>query len=70
MKKLHMRFLNADGVKHTFIPKLAAENLTAEEVRKAMEDITQLGLFEKNGVALFSEVESARYVETIETPLF
>ncbi|KAF1302984.1 MULTISPECIES: DUF2922 domain-containing protein [Enterococcus] len=70
MKKLYLTFANAEGKKHNLIPKLADENLTGEQVRQAMEDITELSLFEKDGVALFAAVESAKYVEVTETPLF
>lgn len=70
MKKLHLRFVNATGNKHTLIPKVAADNLTAQEARTAMMDIVQLGLFEKDNVPLYTAIDSAKYVETIETELF
>lgn len=70
MKKLSMTFLNENGDKHKFTPKVAAEDLSAEVVREKMEYLTALGIFEKSGVKLFQEVDSAKYVETIETPLF
>lgn len=46
------------------------EDLTAEEVRDAMDKIVQLGIFEKNGVKHCTAVAGAKYVETIETVLF
>lgn len=70
MKKLHLTFLNEEGKKHKLIPKIASTELTAEEVEAAMNQLTTLNLFEKEGVALFQGVDSAKYVETIETPLF
>lgn len=68
--KLQLEFKNALGKKHRFTPKLAREDLTAEEVRGAMDQIVQLGIFEKNGVKHCTAVSGAKYVETIETILF
>ena len=70
MKKLTIVFLNSEGGKHSWVPQTAAEDLTKEEVRKAAEDLISLNLFERNGIALYQQVNSAKYVETIETPLF
>lgn len=70
MKKLHLTFLNQEGKKHKLIPKMASAELTAEQVEVAMTQLTTIDLFEKEGVALYQAVDSAKYVETIETPLF
>lgn len=70
MKKLHLTFLNQEGKKHKLVPKIASSELTAEAVEAAMNQLTALDLFEKEGVALYQGVDSAKYVETIETPLF
>lgn len=70
MKKLHLTFLNQEGKKHKLIPKIASSQLTAVEVEAAMNQLTNLDLFEKEGIALYQGVDSAKYVETIETPLF
>lgn len=70
MKKLHFTFTNALNKTHRYTPKLAREDLTAEEVRQVMDEIVALGIFEKNGVKQCTGVVSAKYVETIETPLF
>ncbi|HIX70422.1 DUF2922 domain-containing protein [Enterococcus diestrammenae] len=70
MKKLRMTFLNSEGKKHNLDPILAATNLTEPTVRTAMEGLRDLELFEKDDVQLYAEVKGAKYVETIETPLF
>lgn len=70
MKKLHVTFLNESGKKHSWVPNVASEELTAEEVRAAADKLTELDLFEKSGVLLYQKTESAKYVETIETELF
>lgn len=70
MKKLHMTFLNEDGTKKTLVIHCVHQELSAEAVKTAMVQITELDLFEKDGVRLMTEVYSAKYVEVIETPLF
>lgn len=70
MKKLHLIFLNEDGSKKTLVIRCVHQELTPAEVKEAMIQITELDLFEKDGVRLMTEVYSAKYVEIIETPLF
>lgn len=70
MKKLQMTFYNALGKKHRFTPKIARQDLTADEVRQVMTNLVTMDVFEKNGVKHCTGVSAAKYVETIETPLF
>ncbi|KAF1293095.1 DUF2922 domain-containing protein [Candidatus Enterococcus leclercqii] len=70
MKKLRMTFLNGEGKKHSLDPIVAATNLEPPTVRTVMEDLRDLELFEKDGIRLYAEVQGAKYIETIETPLF
>lgn len=70
MKKLYLTFLNEEGKAHNLIPKVAAEELTEDVVREAMEQLRDLDIFDKDGVKLYQDIDSAKYVETIETPLF
>ena len=70
MKKLHLTFLNAEGKKHKLIPKVASTELSGEAVEASMNQFAELNLFEKENVALYQGVDSAKYVETIETSLF
>lgn len=70
MKKLHLTFLNEDGTKKTLVVHCVHQDLEPEVVRDAMVQITELDLFEKDGVRLITDVYSAKYVEVIETPLF
>lgn len=70
MKKLHLTFFNGEGKKHKLIPKVAAENLSGEQVRSAMDQLSALQIFEKEEVTLYQEPAGAKYVETIETTLF
>lgn len=70
MKKLQLTFLNEAGKKHRLVPTAVNEKLTAETVREKMDAICALGIFEKEGTRLYEATDSAKYVETIETPLF
>lgn len=70
MKTLNMIFLNEEEKKVTLKPKVARDNLSAEEVKQVMDDICSLGLFEKNGIHVYHETFAAKYTETIVTPLF
>lgn len=70
MKKLHLTFTNSEDKKHKFVPRVASEDLTSGQVRSAMDQLTELAIFEKNGVQLYQEAAGAKYVETIETVLF
>ncbi|MGM0212663.1 DUF2922 domain-containing protein [Enterococcus sp. AZ109] len=70
MIKLVGTFLNDAGKKHNLIMKDPNIDLSPEVVRENLELLTTLDLFEKDGVALFQETVSAKYVETIETPIF
>lgn len=70
MKKLSVSFLNSDGKTHSWSMKEPNQNLDGEVVKEKMEALTDLELFEKDGVQHFAEVKSAKYVEVIETALF
>jgi hypothetical protein len=70
MKKLHLTFTNSEGKAHKLIPTVAAEDLTEAQVKAAMQQFTELNLFEKDGLVFYQEATSAKYVETIETILF
>lgn len=70
MKKLKLSFINADGKKTTITPKYVAEDLEAAVVQEAMNKMVGLHLFSKKNVGLYQKISGAKYVETIETPLF
>ncbi|MBO1305406.1 DUF2922 domain-containing protein [Enterococcus sp. 669A] len=70
MIKLVSAFLNSAGKKHTFSVKDPNTDLSPAEIKQSLELLTSLTIFEKDGVALFQEVVSAKFVETIETPVF
>lgn len=70
MKKLQLTFLNGVGRKHRWTPKAAKQDMTGEEAKTLMQEIVDIGMFQKNGVAHCTDISSAKYVETIETTLF
>lgn len=70
MIKLVGTFLNDVGKKHTFTMKEPNIELSPAKVKESLELLTALNLFEKDGTALFQKAVSAKYVETIETPIF
>ncbi len=70
MIKLVSNFLNDLGKKHTLSIKDPNTDLSPAEVKQSLQLLTTLDIFEKDGVGLFQEVVSAKYVETIETPVF
>ncbi|MDT2757686.1 DUF2922 domain-containing protein [Enterococcus asini] len=70
MKKLRMTFLDGEGKRRNLEPRIAAENLSATVVRDSMSLLRDLEIFEKDDVPLYDVVKEAKYIETIETPLF
>lgn len=70
MKKLNLTFLNALGKQITLTPTITKQDLTADEVKTLMSEITKLDAFEKEGVKLYVSTKSAKYVETVTTELF
>ena len=70
MIKLVSTFLNSEGKKHSLTVKDPDTSLSAEATKEALVLLSSLNIFEKDGVALFEQVVSAKYVETIETPIF
>lgn len=70
MLKLIVVFEDAAGKPHRWSYNEPDPNKSPEEIRALLEAMTQLNLFEKNGVKQFQKVVSAKFVETINTPLF
>ncbi|MGG5331152.1 DUF2922 domain-containing protein [Enterococcus sp. AZ163] len=70
MLSLVATFENSDGSRQNWTFKNPDPNKPAAEIRAALEAMANLPLFEKDGVRLFTKVISAKFVETIERPLF
>ncbi|KAF1298343.1 hypothetical protein BAU15_13785 [Enterococcus sp. JM4C] len=70
MKQLHLSFSNSIGGKHTFKPLLSNGDLTGEEVHAKMDEFKKLTIFQKDGILLFQDSLSAKYVITTEDELF
>ncbi len=70
MLKLATVFENAAGKNHRWSYNNPNPNKTADQIKAALETLTTLNLFQKDGVRQFYKVVSAKFVETIETPIF
>ncbi|MEG1503558.1 MAG: hypothetical protein RSC16_04860 [Enterococcus sp.] len=67
---LMVLFQTSAGKIHKWQLKNVDPTKTANEYQRLLEQMTTLGLFEKNGARLFDKVLSATLVQTIETPIF
>lgn len=70
MTKLVAVFRNSLGKKQTWSLNNPNPNKSPLEIRTLLERFTGLKLFHKDGADLFTAIESAKYVETIETVIF
>ncbi len=70
MLKLVTVFENAAGKNHIWTYNDPDPNKAPEKIMEALEALTTLNLFQKDGVRQFCKVISAKFVETIETPIF
>lgn len=69
-KVLRLTFVNGEDKKKAMTLANAASDLKAEEVKEAMNTISQANVFEKDGVDLYKTPSSAQYVERTVTVLF
>lgn len=69
-RKLVATYKSSDGKHSRFTYKNPTTDKSSEEIKEMLELLTLLDIFERDGVNPFEEVISAKYVETIETPIF
>ncbi|WP_412989235.1 DUF2922 domain-containing protein [Pediococcus siamensis] len=70
MKQLDMEFVSSLGkVRHIKL-KYVNEGLQPDAVRTAMTKLADLKVFIKDGEELYARPQAAKYIETIDTPLF
>ncbi|MGL9727247.1 DUF2922 family protein [Enterococcus sp. DIV0756] len=69
-KKLVAVFRNSLGKKQTWSLINPDTKKSPLEIRALLERLTRVKLFHKDGADLFHTVESAKYIETIETVIF
>lgn len=69
-KVLKLTFLNSENKKNSITLADAADNLTEEQVRGAMDTISSANVFEKDGVAYYQTPQSATYVERTVSDIF
>ncbi|MBO1306112.1 DUF2922 domain-containing protein [Enterococcus sp. 669A] len=68
--KLVVRFRNEQDKIHTWSYDKPNTSKTPAEIKAAMEQLTELKLFKKDGIHLFASVVSAEFVTVQETELF
>lgn len=70
MKQLQMKYHTSAGKSKTLSVNYVDQNLTGEQVKKAMGTIAASKIFIKDAVFLYDVPVSAKCVERTETPLF
>ncbi|MBO1307135.1 DUF2922 domain-containing protein [Enterococcus sp. 669A] len=68
--KLVVRFRNEQDKIHSWSYDKPNTSKTPAEIKAAMEELTELHLFKKHGIHLFTSVVSAEFVTVQETKLF
>lgn len=68
--KLVATFTNEHGKQHNWTYKGIDTDLPAETIKEACELLTNLDIFEQDGVKLFNTVVTAKIVTTIEHEIF
>ena len=69
-KTMKLTFLNGEKKKISITLGDAVDNLTADQVRGAMNTIAEADAFEKDGVAYYHTPQSAAYIEPTITDIF
>jgi len=70
VKELYLGFAGSDGKTKRLVIAHPEDNLDATTTRAAMKKIADANLFEKQGIDMFNEQESAKYIQRKETPIF
>ncbi len=68
--KLVSIFRNGMGKNQTWSLSNPDTTKTPSQIKGLLEEMTKLNLFQKDGIRQYESVVSAKYVETIETPIF
>ena len=69
-KELQLTFEGSDGKTKRLVIAHPEDNLDEATTRGAMKKIADAHLFEKQGIDMFNEQESAKYIQRKETPIF
>lgn len=68
--ELYLGFKGSDGKSKRLVIAHPEDNLDEATTRDAMKKIADAHLFEKQGIDMFNEQESAKYIQRKETPIF
>ena len=69
-KELQLTFEGSDGKTKRLVIAHPEDNLDEATTRAAVKKITDAHLFENQGIDMFNEQESAKYIQRKETPIF
>lgn len=69
-KTLQLNFLDGEAKNSSLTLTNVKEDLTAETVATAMNEIITANVFERKGVDAYNEARNARYIERTVTPLY
>ncbi|MDT2570856.1 DUF2922 domain-containing protein [Enterococcus raffinosus] len=70
MHRLAATFKNSNGKNHRWSLKNPNLDKSPEEIKKSLEKLTVLTVFDKEDAELFENVVTAKFVEKIETVIF
>ena len=68
--ELYLGFKGSDGKSKRLVIAHPEDNLDEATTRGVMKKIADAHLFEKQGIDMFNEQESAKYIQRKETPIF
>ncbi len=68
--ELYLGFKGSDGKSKRLVIAHPEDNLDEATTRGEMKKIADAHLFEKQGIDMFNEQESAKYIQRKETPIF
>lgn len=68
--ELYLGFKGSDGKSKRLVIAHPEDNLDEATTRGAMKKIADAHLFEKQGIDMFNEQESAKYIQRKETTIF
>ena len=68
--QLYLGFKGSDVKSTRLVIAHPEDNLDEATTRSAMKKIADAHLFEKQGIDMFNEQESAKYIQRKETPIF
>jgi len=70
MKSLNLAFTGSLGKSHSLKLAYANDGLDSAVIKSAMDQLSEMKMFSSEGENIYATPVSAKYVETITTPIF